>query len=402
VKNEIYKPLKPFKMKTQKINSANARKEGSLLNFYATKSVKLITAALFMTMIVFTSCKKDNFDDDKSIVPERFKVDIPNSISSNTAKKTSQVDTISGNDIYEHLRNFINLGEGAAELTENVMLMIALNNLNRPLELTIVSDDDGRDKHISIIENVSFENKTWQYRMTVTDVEDVPAKEYETDIALQVFWNLNPIEGISILNFYNINRNTEEKFKDTYYRVEYSETGSLGYDQHMVVTVTGIPLPPPTEHIFGVSTVKMFAGKKGDIVSLYGNTEHPNAQFFTEQTGFNWAFVAAGSESLDIAVAEVGLPPVTLDSDDRTTLLEEYSIYNVFRNQILLMWPTINPEVLDAYLYHAQAPGYFNQYGFVQGAEAPSSAYEPLEVVIQSLVPYNPTHINALDIRFQE
>ncbi|MBS4012302.1 MAG: hypothetical protein KGZ97_00895 [Bacteroidetes bacterium] len=392
-------------MKTQILNQKNSGSMTRSNSLFAKRILNVIlSAAVIITVALFSSCQKEDPDKD-SIVPERFKVEIPKSISSNTSKKTAQVDTISGNDIYEHLRNFINLGEGAAELTENVMLMIALNNLNRPLELTIVSDSDGRQKHISIIENVTFESKTYQYRMTVTDIDDVPAKmysDYTTNIALQVFWNLAPIDGISILNSYNIDRNTDEKFMNTYYRVEYSETGSLGYDQHMVVTVTGIPLPPANEHIFGVSTVKMFAGKKGDIVSIYGNTEHPNAQFFTEQTGFNWAFVAAGSKSLDIAVAEVGLPPVTLDSDDRYTLLEEYSIYNVFRNQILLTWPTINPEVLDAYLYHAQAPGYFNQYGFVQGGEAPNSAYAPLEELIEALVPYNPTHIGALDVRFQE
>ncbi len=392
--------MKNFKRKT-----ASKRIEANILSLFSINTVKSIMGILMiLTIVLMPSCQKDDIDplDSENIVPSRFKIDIPSSISDEVRKKSSQVDTLMGNDIYEHLRTFIHIGESAAEITESIMMMIALNNLNRPLELTIISDDDGRAKHISIIEDVQYEDKLWQYRMTVTDVEDNPAKAYETDIALQVFWNLDPIDGISILNWYNMDRNTEEQYKDAFFRIEYSETGILNYEKHMIVSITGLPIPPPEQDIYGVSKIKMFVGKNEDIVSLYGNTLHPNAQFFTEETGFNWAFAASASESLDIAVAEVGLPPMDLNSDDRTTLLEDYSIKNVLRDQILITWPTIEEDVLDAYLYHTQAPGYFDNNGFVQGGTAPSATYQPLEELVQNLTPYNPAGILNLDVQFDE
>jgi hypothetical protein len=360
------------------------------------KSLSGIT--LIMTLLILSSCQKDKIEPiqkPESIIPQRFMVEIPGSISSSADLKNTQVDTLQGNQIYEHLRTFIAVGEFGAELTQNVMLAIATYNLNRSLEITFISDEDGRSKHISIIENVSFEAITWQYRLTMTDVESY-------GIGMQVFWSLLPLKGIAIINPYNLNRNTEVIYEDTHFRTDYSEAGELGYDAHMIVSISGFPLPDPITNPFALNKMKMFVGKSGDVVTLYGNSLHPNAMFFTNQTGFNWAFAAAADKAKNIAVAEVGLPPMDLDASDRETILGTYSIHNVLSNQILSVWPTINPEVLDAYLYHTQAPGYFSQQGFVQGGTAPSQAWQLLEQQILTLTPYNPSHLLDLEIGFDE
>lgn len=353
---------------------------------------------LLFAVLMLASCQKDDIEPiqkPESIIPERFMVEIPGSISSSAEFKSTKVDTLQGNQIYEHLRNFIAVGEFGAELAQNVMLAIATFNLNRPLEITFISDEDGRTKHISIIESVNFEGISWQYRLTLTDVESA-------GIGLQVFWNLLPLKGIAIINPYNISRLTEEIFENTHFRTDYSETGEFGYDAHMIVSISGLPLPDPINQPFAIDKMKMFVGRNGDIVSLYGNSLHPNAMFFTNQTGFNWAFAAAADEAQDIAVAEVGLPPMDLYASDRETLLGTYSIQNVLSDQILSVWPTINPEVLNAYLYHTQAPGYFSQQGFIQGGTPPSSAWQPLEQLLPGLTPYNPAHILGLNVGFDE
>lgn len=353
---------------------------------------------LLIMVLTLSSCQKDDIEPiqkPESIIPERFMVEIPGSISSADALKNTQVDTLQGNQIYEHLRTFIAVGEFGAELAQNVMLAIATFNLNRPLEITFISDEDGRTKHISIIENVSFEESNWQYRLTMTDVES-------SGIGMQVFWNLLPLKGIAIINPYNINRNSEEIYENTNFRTDYSEAGEFGYDAHMIVSLTGFPLPDPISQPFALDKMKMFVGRSGDIVSLYGNSLHPNAMFFTNQTGFNWAFVAAADEAQDIAVAEVGLPPMDLDASDRETLLSTYSVKNVLSNQILSVWPGINPDLLNAYLYNTEAPGYFNQQGFVQGGTPPSTAWQVLEQLILDLTPYNPVHILDLNVGFDE
>jgi len=331
-------------------------------------------------------------------MPERFKVDIPSSISSAYVYKDSNIDTLQGNDIYEHLRTFIHVGEGAADIVGDIILVIALHNLSQPMEFTFTSDDDGRLKHVEIVENAPFEGYTWQYKMTITD--EGPATTEDENIALQIFWDKNPIKGIALLNPYNIDRNTDPVFAETMYRIDYSEAGELGYSHHMIVTIDGLPLPEPLEDPYAISTMKMFVGKNGDVVSVFGNTEHPNATFFTGEVGFDWAFTAAGKDSEDIGVAEVGLPSNTLDSDDRYTLLVENSIRNVFEEQIYAVWPWIDPETVEAYLYNTEAPGFFDHDGFVQGGSAPSQNYNELLNIIAGLTPYNPLDINQLEIEF--
>ncbi|MFN2394587.1 MAG: hypothetical protein ABR597_02750 [Bacteroidales bacterium] len=353
---------------------------------------------VLLAVMILSSCEKDEFDPfDKpdTILPDRFKVEIPSSISSAYSTKDGQVDTLQGNDIYRHLRTFISVGESGAELAQNIMLTIAALNLNRPMELTYISDDDGRTKNLKIVENVQYEEATWHYRMTISDIEDGTP-----EMGMQVFWRWDPLVGIAILNPYNIDRNTEEIFTETTFRIDYSEAGNLGYDAHMFVSFSGFPLPNPLQNPYGLDKMKMFVGKTGDQVTVFGNSSHPNAKFFNNETGFNWAFVAAADENLDIAVAEVGLPPSDLDAADRETLLETYSIYNVFHDQIMSVWPTIDPEILNAYLYNTQAPGYFNQNGFVQAGTGPSEDYLPLKDYIQNLAPYNPASILNMNIEF--
>ncbi len=71
------------------------------------KKVKVIlTVGVLTFAMIFQSCQKNELDpgnQNENIMPERFKVDIPNSISSISYYKDSNVDTLQGNDIYEHL-----------------------------------------------------------------------------------------------------------------------------------------------------------------------------------------------------------------------------------------------------------------------------------------------------------
>ncbi|MCD4735669.1 MAG: hypothetical protein K8R53_06465, partial [Bacteroidales bacterium] len=158
----------------------------------------------------------------------------------------------------------------------------------------------------------------------------------------------------------------------------------------------------PVVDPYSAKTVKMFVGKTGDYISVYGNSEHPNAQFFTNEVGFDWAFTASSHEIKNIAVAEVGLPPNTLSSYSRQVILEEYSIKNVFTEQIYELWPWIDTTTVQSYLYHTEAPGYFDYAGFVQGGLAPADEYAPLENIVLGLTPYNPKEIYLLEIAFKE
>ncbi|MGM0528724.1 MAG: hypothetical protein ACQERS_09975 [Bacteroidota bacterium] len=96
----------------------------------------------------------------------------------------------------------------------------------------------------------------------------------------------------------------------------------------------------------------------------------------------------------------MGLPDSYLDEPSRSVLLEDYSIKNVFTQQIYEVWPNISQESIDIYLYNTEAPGYFDSNGFIQGGTSPGEDHDVLVDRLPSLSPYNPKEIAELDISF--
>jgi hypothetical protein len=366
------------------------------------KKQKFILLAIAVGFAMyFSSCTKDeltpNSKDD--ILPARFSVKVPGSITAVSKKAYSSEDTLQGGGIYQHLKLFIAVGDGAGKVVEGIIGAIRYYHINRPLSMTYQSDEDGRSKNLVVFEKVSFEGADWDFQMNISDAES--EGNPDAGLGLQIFWNNNPIKGIAILKPYNINRNENKILESPVYKIEYSEGGESGYDSYMVVSIADLSLANPLTDPYSLKTLKMCAGKKGAMVDVFGNTNHPNAKFFTSDAGFNWAFVASADESANLAVAEVGLPPSNLDNSTRSVLLEEYSIKNVFTNQILSVWPGIDPGLLDGYLHNAGAPGYFNESGFLQGGTSPGSEYDEVEARIELLKPFNPSEISSMEISFK-
>jgi len=375
------------------------------------KNVNLVFGMFVLAVvIIFSSCEeKDPIpqSSESTILPERFKVDIPKSLSSDSYKaatlKSTEADTLKGNEIYENLSYFIAIGEGAADIVESIIRSIRVHNIESVIELTYTSDEDNRIKHLVVNQGVEYDNRNWEYQLSITDMES----EGETDggIGMQVFWDNSPIEGIAVIKPYNLNRNDAEDAGLAMYSVEYSEKKLGDYEAYMIIQIANLTLPNAETDSYAVDAIKMFVGKNGDIVDVYGNSNHPNARFFTDETGFNWAFVASGNESQDIAVAEVALPPSTLDASLREVILKDYSIKNVLTAQINTWFIDnygIRPDSSDlqTYLMNADAPGYFNNNGFIQGGTAPNSSYDAIEGRLSNLTPYNPKIITDLEIEF--
>jgi len=362
----------------------------------------LSVLAIFFA-IVFTSCQKEeiNQDTSDSILPTRFSVGVPGSISQEGAARKSATsdDTLRGSDIYQHLGTFIAVGDGAGEIVEGIIASIRYYHINKPLSMTYESDDDGRAKNLTVLKNPSFEETNWDFQMNITDADS--EGNPDGGMGLQIFWNTNPIKGIAILKPYNIDRTHNDLADEAIFRIEYSEAGEMGYDAHMTVSIAGLPLENPLVDPYSVSTLKMFAGKEGDMVDVYGNTNHPNAKFFSTESGFNWAFVASADEAANVAVAEVGLPPSGLDETSRSILLVDHSIKNVFSSQITAVWPGIDQSLIDSYLFNAGAPGYFNQNGFVVGGTSPGNQFDEVEERIASMSPFNPKEVSELEISFK-
>jgi hypothetical protein len=368
--------------------------------------MKRINVLNLVVMVIFLAlaagCQNDEMPDpeNQSILPENFKVDIPDALSQEgMVNGRTAEDTLKGNSIYEHLTTFIAIGEGSAEIVEDIIFGISVYQINHPMSLTFEGEDDGRDKNLVVVENAEFDGATWEFQLTVTDADSEGNEDGGK--AMQVFWNRNPVKGIAILKPYNIDRDNDEVWTEAMFRIDYSEAGENGYDAQMTVYISDLPLANPLDDPFSMSAMKMFVGKKGEVIDVVGNSNHPNAILFSGDAGFNWAFAAAGNNSEDIGVAEVGLPPSDLDETERDILLETYSIKNVFTNEILSVWPDLPQELINAYLVNTEAPGFFDQGGFVAGGQSPDPEYDVLVERLGDLSPYNPKDISELLVQFK-
>ena len=358
--------------------------------------------------ILLPSCQTNpEVAPQEDLLPKSFRVAIPAAISNQTVANGGRIgrtkgDSLRGNDIYGNLNTFIAVGELGSKTVEAFIDGIRKYHIDRVLSLTYVSDEDNRTKNLVVVSQVTYEGKTWDYELTITDVE--AQGQSDGGNALQIFWNKTSlVKGIAIIKPYNCDRVKNGNAKDAIFRIDYTEGGELGYDAQMEVRIAGLPLESPLTNPFSIGSLHMFAGKKGDVVDVYGNSNHPNAVFFSGDTGFNWAFVASGSDPKDIGVAEVGLPPSNLDNGDRTVLLKDYSIKNVFTNKIYATWPAIDPNLVAAYLVNTAAPGYFSsKKGFLSGGVSPGAEWDVLAARLEALSPYNPLLTSNLVVTFKQ
>ncbi|MBN1117778.1 MAG: hypothetical protein JXA77_11270, partial [Bacteroidales bacterium] len=135
----------------------------------------IIGTFVALTTIFFTSCEDTGVQPEGKeygILPERFKVDIPGSLTESGTKstlKSTETDTLSGNEIYQHLTNFIAIGEAGADLVEDIIWGITVHHIDQVKTITYVSDDDNRIKNLVVNEGVEYSDRIWEYQLTVTD-----------------------------------------------------------------------------------------------------------------------------------------------------------------------------------------------------------------------------------------
>jgi hypothetical protein len=342
----------------------------------------------------------------QDLLPQNFSVEIPSSISTIDESAGGRIggrmkdDSIKGSHIYKHLGTFIAIGKGSAKLVEDLIEGIRKYKIDHVMSMTFKGDDDNRTKNLVVVADVPYEGVTWDYELTVTDADS--EGEADGGKAIQIFWNNStPVKGIAIIKPYNCDRPKNINSPDAMFRVNYTEEPSAAYDAQMEVLISGFPLASPLKDPFSVDNIHMFAGRKGDIVDVFGNSNHPNGVLFTGDAGINWAFVASGNRTKDVGTAEVGLPPNSLDTDDRNTLLKDYSVKTVFTNGITALWPGINQDLLAAYLSETAAPGYFDHDGFITGGVSPGSDWDALAARMDDLSPYSPKETAELKVTFK-
>ncbi|MDX2195859.1 MAG: hypothetical protein NW207_05535 [Cytophagales bacterium] len=334
-----------------------------------------------------------------SNMPEKFKVDIPNSVSYSTSSKvgarleanaSGKID--GGESIYDPLRAYIMIGEQAAKTVEEIIIAIRKNGLNQPLSFEFPSDEDKRTKVITVVENVVFEGTTYSFGLTCKD-------KAADKVAMQVFWNSKPIKGTAMLNLYALEMTDKNKAADkTTFRVDYSEADP-SYDQTMLVQIAGIDNSTDKQ---APINLKMFAGKKGDIVSVYGNSHHENVTGLGAGA-INYAFRAKGNVKDDLGVAEVSIPPSSLTGT--TGMMDTYSVKNILINLIKKQYnlTDVPNTLIGTYLTNFDAPGYFKSDKFVGAGNYPSSITGFADIKdLSALTPYIPSDIAALKLEFKK
>ena len=356
----------------------------------------------------FTNCKKENnspISESSGGIPDNILVDIPSSISQ-SLKSSTQVDTgcipISGDSIYQNIGLFIAFGEYSASFVQDIIKAIKKYELNKPMDVTFVSDEDGKQKHLVVVEGGQLEGINYEMKLTFTDVESNMK-------AMQVYWNKTQIEGIAIVHpkYFNSADQDMQKASELMYRVEYSSVKTADYDQKMVVAISGYPLSETDQ--FSIDNLKMMVTKKGDIVTVTGNSNHPNAKFINpSKKGFSYAFAAKADQAKNIGTINLALAPLT---ETDASVFTNYSVSGVINTELNYFVTTAgqSPDAepfhscITSILENCQSPAYYNANGYVScGTEVPSTADYTETNKLEGLKPFAPADINALDLKFGE
>jgi len=360
------------------------------------KSIAKLSIVLFITSIIhgcgskYDQTKPDEILDS-SILPREFRVDIPNSISFNASipdGRVRQDDFISGEDIYESLRGFIWVGESASDILEELFAGILSADIDNLVEFSVISDDDGRQKDLTVSQRVSYGGVDYRYELNAYDEDG--------ERSAQILWNTDPLEVVAVLSPYNINRNDNPSNIDVLLRIEYSEVLS-DYEAAMTIYISGV-LADST----GLDNIKMFAGKRGNLIEVFGNSNHPNLKIIDETFtgGRNYAFIGRANETDDIAVAEIALPPSAVDTN--IGVMNDYSLFNILEDELSDAGIT-NPLVIEVVLKNAKAPAYFiGDQGFVSsGNELPDhEGFSEDFIDLNGLIPFIPRDIRDLEVEF--
>lgn len=349
-----------------------------------------------LCLLLFTSCELEETIDDAFVsdvdVPDTFSIDIPDALSSDigTLSGRSSGDgdgIIEGNEIYESLRYYIHFGEQAAEIIETSLSIAAVLENSTLLRSINFTGEDGREKRMQLKDNVTKGGVNYAHEFTIID--EVTAQQ-----ALQLLWNNNPVEGISILRPFYLDQTAHADIPGVFMRIDYSEN-SLLYDASMTVSMVGMD---PVEN-GDIDNIKMFVGKKGDVVEVIGNSNHPNLTILDENFtgGRNYAFVGRGNQVSNLGVIKLALPP---SGTDRANILSDYSVFNVLESEILSV-VDLSDATIDEILAEAQSPAFFNENGFItSGVNNQPVNFDNTFVDLTGMEPFIPNDIKNLSVAF--
>jgi len=342
-------------------------------------------------ILSFVSCEEN--DADSSLLPKNFTLDVPEALSYSSTGARIAEDEVNGGIVYALLGVYVYFGESSAMLVQEFITFLRQNpGLTKINSFTYTSEDDGRTKSATIEEDGVYGGITYQYKLTIMDQLE--------NMAFQLFWNKSPVSGIAIMSPYNIDRTNDVVDPEVMFSIEYTEEDSV-YDKVMIVSVSGNG--PEDED--GLNNFKMYVGKKGNIVEIFGNSNHPTITIIGDNYygARNYAFVGRADEANDIGVAKVAMPPSSVETN--VGLFENYSIRKVLEEEVFKVFGTSLPSVLEPFLVNSDPPGYFVKgKGFEGSGEniPDNEAFTEEFIDLSNLKPYVPKYIQYLSVDFTD
>lgn len=374
-----------------------------------TRKLSLWMLGVLLSAASVISCNKDDNNsgpDAQNTFPDRLTVDIPSELSTLSSTKSGAAtadEKFDGKAMYANLRMFIGIAHGGAAYLDAMMNAIRVHKLNQPLDLEYAdTDDNGRIKHLVVKENQNYGGTEFRFGLSITDAVD---EAEGNGPGMQIFWSGNPVRGIAIIKQKYLNHSQNDLGGATV-MIEYTEASLADYDAEMIISIADLDMKSPEVDKFSADRIKLFVGKKGDVYDLYGNSNHPNAYFGTKkptEIGLNYAFVASADDANNRAVAEIGLPPMSLQAVTKAQIIDAYTVRKVLieavaRDYNLTLEATENSESFKNAALNIDPPAFFANGSLVSTGTAPSAEYEGLIARKNALAPYSPKMVAEMKI----
>ncbi|BDD11374.1 hypothetical protein FUAX_38060 [Fulvitalea axinellae] len=355
--------------------------------------------SLLLLFFGFTACQDNGADDavkdlEKGI-PKKVMMDLPRTVS-HTAKMeelsrrtfrgasvSNPFEKVNGRIMSQHLREIIGEGDRAGNITKELLAMMSNYKKNGKDSFEYKGKYDNRTKRGVLKKKVSFEGKTWDYELTVTDGG--------TDkLAVRMLWNGNPTKkALVLIKPFNLDQKAYKSVPKALYRIDYDTKKTAVADETMTVSLTGWI----ASYRLSTDKLKFTVTRKGDIFEFFGNSNSPNMWIVKQANkGKNYAFAIRCNAKTKIAVAKLGLAPQNLD--ENKDLLSAYSLYNVYKKELdAKKYPQV-----EKYLAGMKGASYYKGYTFHSSGDKRPEGFSAQFVDISKLTPFKPKTISDLKI----
>jgi len=361
-------------------------------------SIKLkLIALLFIGMLFSISCEQFSITPEtqnyNQSFPTNVELELPSAISSYDSLKNFKA--LSGEGINNYLRNFVQLGYGTIEIINNSYQRIININPEGASEFTYTGLD-GKTKYVSIKDSVLIDSVHWDYSMEIYD-------NSFSNLALQVFWNIETAKQLIICNVNQLNHDKMENHPDAIITIEYNTQASVAsYEQSIYIGVS--KLTTSDENPYAPDNIKLFFGINKQIINFIGSSNNPNVTLYdTDLVGKNWSFRGKADLAKNLAVLELALPETELENTENMML--NFSLKNVILQELKNEYDYIglsDEEILADRNINAaniESPSFFNSEGFEgSGANIPTK-YTHLSD-FSNLAPFIPLEVKNYEIEF--